>query len=317
MPIVRELSDTAHEPILAGADASIVLSRPLARVPVVSDYWRTTKPDVTSLIAVTTAVGFYLGTADAASGFSLIALLNVLLGTVLVASGAAALNQWMEYPFDARMRRTLRRPIAAGRIDPNHALTFGVFLSLAGLAYLLLAAGELPSLLALATLAGYLCCYTPLKRITPLCTLVGAIPGAAPPLIGWAAARGHLDPQAWVLFLIVFLWQFPHFMSIAWMYRDDYDRAGYLVLPERRSRVRFVTLQTLLPIISLLPVTLLPLFAGAPRWHYSIAALALGIGFLYFGARFTRRRSGSSARRLLLASVIYLPALLAMITLLA
>jgi protoheme IX farnesyltransferase len=216
----------------------------------------------------------------------------------------------MEFPFDARMRRTVRRPIAAGRIDPKHGLMFGAFLSLAGLAYLLLAAGVLPSALALVTLVGYLGVYTPLKRVTPLCTFVGAIPGAASPLIGWAAARGHLDPEAWVLFSIVFLWQFPHFMSIAWMYRDDYDRANYLVLPRGRARVPVVTVQTLLPLAGLLPVSLLPVRAAEPSAFYSICALVLAIGFLYFGARFAFRRSGPAARRLLTASIIYLPALL-------
>jgi len=244
----------------------------------------------------------------------LMLLLHTVVGTVLVASGAAALNQWMEYPFDARMRRTLRRPIAAGRIDPKHGRLFGAFVSFAGLAYLLLAAGVLPSALALATLAGYLGVYTPLKRITPLCTLVGAVPGAVPPLIGWAAARGHLDPEAWVLFSIVFLWQFPHFMSIAWMYRDDYDRAGYLVLPGGRTRVLFVAAQILLPLAGLLPVSLLPVRAGEPGTFYAICALVLTLGFLYFGARFAFQRSGSAARRLLTASIIYLPALLVLMT---
>ena len=307
----------AHEPILAAPAASIVLSRHAADSTRLSDYWRITKPDVSFLIAITTAAGFYLGSAAAPSRFPLILLLHTLVGTVLVASGAAALNQWMEYPFDARMRRTVRRPIAAGRIDPKYGLTFGTFLSFAGLADLLLAAGVLPSVLALVTLAGYLGVYTPLKRITPLCTFVGAIPGAVPPLIGWAATRGHLDPEAWVLFLIVFFWQFPHFMSIAWMYRDDYDRAGYLVLPGSCTRVLLVTVQTLLPLAGLLYVSLLPVRAGEPSTLYSICALVLTLGFLYFGAGFVVRRSGPAARRLLTASIIYLPALLVLMTLLA
>jgi protoheme IX farnesyltransferase len=242
--------------------------------------------------------------------------MRTLLGTVLVASGAAALNQWMEYPLDAKMRRTARRPVASGRIDPIHALLFGTLLSLAGLTYMFLAVGALPSLLALATLVGYLCLYTPLKRKTPLCTLVGAIPGAAPPLIGWAAASGHLDGEAWVLFLVVFLWQFPHFMAIAWMYRDDYARAGYLVLPDNRTRDRFVILQTVAPLICLLPVSVLLVRAGDPSVVYSIVALILGLGFLRFGAEFARQRSGRAPRRLLLASIIYLPALLMLMVLL-
>jgi len=254
-----------HETVLATADGAIVLSHPAAGATLLSDYWRLTKPEVSFLIAVTTAAGFYLGSPATPSRYSLTLLLHTLVGTVLVASGAAALNQWMEHSFDARMRRTVRRPIAAGRVEPKSGLTFGTLLSLAGLTYLLLAAGVLPSVLALVTLAGYLGVYTPLKRMTPLCTFVGAIPGAVPPLIGWAATRGHLDPEAWILFSMVFLWQFPHFMSIAWMYRDDYDRAGYLVLPGRRTRVLFVTLQTLLPLVALLPVSVLPVRGETAR----------------------------------------------------
>jgi protoheme IX farnesyltransferase len=162
---------------------------------------------------------------------------------------------------------------------------------------------------------GYLCVYTPLKRQTPLCTLVGAMPGAVPPLIGWAAARGHLDPQAWVLFSIVFLWQFPHFMSIAWMYKDDYARAGYLVLPDSRTRARFVSVQTLLPLICLLPVSVLPVRGGEPGLVQSIGALMLGLGFLRFGVAFVRQPSGQAARRLLLVSIVYLPALLVLMVL--
>ena len=307
----------ARERVLAAADASVVLTQPFVASAVLSDYWRLTKPEVGFLIVVTTAAGFYLGCSAAPSPIPWMAFLHTLLGTVLVASGAAVLNQWMEYPFDATMRRTARRAVAAGRIDPKHALVFGASLSLAGLAYLLLAAGVLPSLLALATLVGYLCIYTPLKRITPLCTLVGAIPGAVPPLIGWTAARGRLDGEAWILFGIVFLWQFPHFMSIAWMYRDDYARARYLVLPDSPARVRVATLQTLLPLVLLLPVSVLPVHVGESNVHYLVGAVLLGLGFLFFGSRFVLLRSGPAARRLLMASIVYLPALLLLLTLFA
>jgi protoheme IX farnesyltransferase len=293
-----------------------VLRRSFTPAALLSDYWGMTKPEVNFLIAVTAAAGFYLGSSVAPSQLTWIHLVRTLAGTVLVASGAAVLNQWMEYPFDARMRRSARRAVAAGRIDPIHALLFGALLSLAGLTYMFLAVGALPSLLALATVVGYLCFYTPLKRRTPLCTLVGAIPGAVPPLIGWTAARGHLDPAAWVLFLIVFLWQFPHFMSIAWMYKDDYARAGYLVLPDHRTRQHVAIVQTLLPLAALLPVSLLPV-GGEPSSIYSVGAVVLGVGFLYFGAQFAVRVSGSTARRLLMASIIYLPALLALMTFLA
>jgi protoheme IX farnesyltransferase len=244
-------------------------------------------------------------------------LLHTLAGTFFVASGAAALNQWMERRFDARMRRTARRPVAAGRIEPVRALAFGTLASLAGGADLLLAVGPLPSLLALGTLLSYLLLYTPLKRVTPLCTLIGAVPGAIPPVIGWAAARGRLDPEAWVLFATVFLWQFPHFMAIAWMYRDDYDRAGYLVLPPGETRARFVVLQTLLPLLALILASVLPALVGQAGRSYGIGALVLSLGFFHSGVRFALRGSGTAARQLLLASIVYLPLLFVLMVLTA
>jgi len=304
----------AADPAVATAEPSVVLSSPMDVSSVLADYWAMTKPEVNFLIGITTAAGFYLASPTALSRFAWTPLLNTLLGTLLVASGAAVLNHWMESPFDAKMRRTARRPIPAGRIHPDHALTFGSTLSVAGVSYLALAVGVLASLLAIGTLIGYLLIYTPLKRITPLCTLVGAAPGAAPPLIGWAAARGHLDLEAWLLFSIVFFWQFPHFMSIAWMYRDDYERAGYVVLPDSASRDRFITVQTLLPLLGLVIVSVL-LVHGNQRMLYSIGDLLLGVGFLYFGVRFASMRSRSAARQLLMASILYLPALLLLMSL--
>src|SRR6202035_5399187 len=179
-------------------------------------------------------------------------------GTVIVASGAAILNQVIERRFDAQMRRTARRPLASGRINSSHALWFGISLSLFGIVYLALSLNFLASLLAALTLFSYLFLYTPLKRRTPLCTLIGAFPGAVPPLIGWAAARGRLDPTAWVLYRMVFLWQFPHLMAIAWMYREDYARAGYLVLPPGEQSGRFMSWQALVPSLALIPVLLTP-----------------------------------------------------------
>jgi protoheme IX farnesyltransferase len=297
----------AIEPIPALLDVSNVHRRRLVGSLVLSDYWVLTKPEINFLIAFTTAAAFFIGSSTALSHFSWMLLIHTLLGTVLVASGAGTLNQLMELRSDAQMRRTARRPIAAGRIEPIRALIFGALLSLAGVVYLLLAVNLLASLLALITLLSYLFAYTPCKRITPLCTLLGAVPGAVPPLIGWAAARGRVDPEAWLLYAIVFFWQFPHFMAIAWMYRDDYDRAGYVVLPHGRARVRFTTLQTLVPLFALVIMNLLPAWAGQPRTFGWIAALLLSLGFFYCGARFTLRRSGSAARHLLTASIIYLP----------
>jgi len=242
-------------------------------------------------------------------------LLHTLLGTVLVASGAGALNQVIERNFDAQMRRTARRPIADGRIVTSHALAFGIVLALAGSLYLALAVRPAASLLALATLAGYLLLYTPLKRLTPLCTLVGAFPGAMPVLIGYTAAMGKLNAQAWLLYAVLFLWQFPHFMAIAWMYREDYARAGYLVLPPGESSGRFVSWQTLVPGLALLPVTLSAALPGRSSFTYTVASLLVTAIFAYFATQLAIRRSRMSARRLLLASIIYLPLMFFLIVL--
>src|SRR6266850_305480 len=220
------------------------------------DYWALTKPEVNFLILITTDVGFYLGCRNEARPLSFLALFNTLLGTLLVASGTGTLNQYIERKFDAQMRRTARRPAAAGRLKPGTVLTFGIVLAVTGSIYLAIAANLLASLLAILTLLTYLFVYTPLKRKTPLCVLVGAFPGAMPPLIGWAAASGRLNIEAWTLYATLFLWQFPHFMAIAWMYREDYDRAGYLVLPKDKARVPFVTLETLLPLLALVAISM-------------------------------------------------------------
>jgi protoheme IX farnesyltransferase len=292
----------------------LVRRRHVAGSAVLSDYWTITKPDVNFLIAFTTAAAFCIGAPRSLSGFPWMALLHAVIGTVMVASGAATLNQWMERGFDARMRRTARRPIAAGRMEPSHALRFGTLLSLVGVVYLAINSGHLASSLTVVTLLSYLLIYTPLKRITPLCTAVGAVPGALPPLIGWAAARGRLDSEALVLFAIVFLWQFPHFMAIAWMYRDDYDRAGYAVLPQGRTRVPFVVWQTTLPLAALVLASLLPVVMGNAGLLYGIGALCFDGAFFYYGAQFALQRTGSSARRLLLASIVYLPLLFLLLT---
>jgi protoheme IX farnesyltransferase len=301
----------APQPVLAAPESSVLQRHSFAESTSWVDYLAITKPDVNVLILLTTATGFCLGSAAGFSGTVWLLLLQTFVGTVLVASGAAALNQWMERHFDARMRRTARRPIAAGRLDPFRALLFGVCLSLAGTAYLALAVNPVTSLLAVITLSSYLLLYTPFKRITPLCTLIGAFPGAMPPLIGWAAARGRLDPEAWVLFAIVFCWQFPHFMAIAWMYRDDYERAGYRVLARGPARARWVMLQTLAPVLALLPLSLLPL-AGQSAMLHQLGVFFIGIVFACYALCFAIQRSGSSARQLLTASILYLPAQLAL-----
>src|SRR5882762_11297995 len=276
---------------------------------VLNDYWALTKPEVNFLILITTGVGFYVGCRNEARPLSFLALFNTLLGTLMVASGTGTLNQYIERKFDAQMRRTARRPAAADRLKPTAVLAFGIALAVAGTVYLAAAVNLLASALAALTLLSYLFLYTPLKRKTSVCVLVGAFPGAMPPLIGWAAASGRLDSEAWMLYAILFLWQFPHFTAIAWMYREDYDRAGYLVLPHAQARVSFVTLQTILPLLALLPISLLVVSGGRPSILSGVGALLLSLGFLYNGAQFVRRRSSSAARWLLLASIIYLPSL--------
>jgi heme o synthase len=303
----------ATEPILAALEASVAQTRRTASSRALFDYWELTKPEINFLIAFTVAAGFWLGSPAAPSHFPWMPFLHALLGTVFVASGAGTLNQLIELQYDAQMRRTARRPLASGRITPSYALWFGIVLSVVGVVYLAISTNALASLLAALTLLSYLFLYTPLKRITPLCTLVGAIPGATPPLIGWAAARGRLDPAAWVLFAIVFLWQFPHFMSIAWMYREDYARAGYLVLPASDLKDRFVFWQCLLPALGLFVVGIVPTLRGHAGLVYFAGALVLGGVFLYCSARFALQRSMASARHLLFASILYLPALFALL----
>ena len=305
----------ATEPILVVLDVSAAQGRPIANSNVLFDYWELTKPEINFLIAITTAAGFGLASPAALPHFLWMQLLHTLLGTILVASGAATLNQLIELRYDAQMRRTARRPLPSGRIAPLHGLWFGVSLSIFGVVYLAISTNALASLLAAFTLLSYLFLYTPLKRITPLCTLVGAIPGAAPPLIGWAAARGRLGPAAWVLFAMVFLWQFPHFMSIAWMYREDYQRAGYLVLPSGEGKDRFVAWQCLLPAIGLFIVSAVPALRGQSGFAYFAGALILGSIIFYYSARFALQRSVTSARQLLFTSVIYLPVLFVLLAL--
>ena len=305
----------ATEPILAALDISAVKAGRFASSSVLFDYWELTKPEINFMIAITTAAGFWLGSSAALAHFPWMPFLHALLGTMLVASGAATLNQLIELRYDTQMRRTARRPVASGRIAPSHALWFGVLLSFLGVVYLATSTTAFTSFLAALTLLSYLFLYTPLKRITPLCTLVGAIPGAAPTLIGWAAARGHLDPAAWVLFSIVFLWQFPHFMSIAWMYREDYARAGYLVLPSEDNRDRFVIWQTVVPALVLLLVGLIPTVTGLSGLVYFGVAPAIGGVFLYYSAFFAVRRTNAAARQLLLASILYLPAIFTLLVL--
>lgn len=269
-----------------------------------ADYWTLTKPEVNFLVLMTTLVGFYFGHSGALRWALLV---HTLLGTLLVASGTATLNEFMEREWDAQMRRTAHRPLPAARLTPAEAFWSGIILSVLGGLYLALAVNVLASSLALLTLTSYLLIYTPLKRKTSYCTLVGAFPGAMPPLIGWAAVRGNLGVEAWILYAMVFLWQFPHFLAIAWMYRQDYARAGFRMLPEGDDEGRVTARRILFYSLALLPVSLLPTLAGMTGVAYLLGALLLGLAFLGSSARLARSMTNILARRVLLASVIYLP----------
>jgi protoheme IX farnesyltransferase len=298
----------SHQSPLPEFSSTAVQARHFWRSTLLSDYWALTKPEVNFLILITTVVGFYLASVSNGRPVSFVGLFNTLLGTLLVASGTGTLNQYVEREFDAQMRRTARRPAAAGRLTPSAVLAFGTALAVTGSIYLAVAVNLLASGLATLTLLTYLFLYTPLKRKTPMCVLVGAFPGAMPPLIGWAAASGRLNNEAGILYAMLFLWQFPHFMAIAWMYREDYDRAGYLVLPKGNARVPFVILETLLPLLALVAISIMQSPARYAMIFYC-AAVLLGTAFTYFGWEFVFERSRVAARRLLMASIVYLPLL--------
>ena len=271
------------------------------------DFWTLTKPEVNFLIVIATFTGFYLGCPGNLDPFPFARLFHTLCGTLLVASGTGTLNQYLEYRFDAQMRRTCKRPIAAGRLQPATALWFGVSLSVIGVVYLLIAVNALASLLAALTLTSYLVFYTPLKRITPLCTFVGAVPGAMPTLIGWAAASNSIrSEKAWILYAVLFLWQLPHFMAIAWMYRDDYTRAGYLIFPTN-SEEKFLTWVTSVASFALFVAGIGAVSVNNGGTFQYFGTVMLGSGLLYCAMRQVLRRSRIAARQLLKATIVYLP----------
>ncbi len=273
----------------------------------IGDVAELVKARLTLLVLVTTVVGFYLGSE---SPLNYMALFHVVFGTAAAAAGAAALNQWWERGVDALMRRTRTRPIPAGRMRPLQALVLGVVLSTFGVGYLAIVCNALSAALAAMTIAIYIFAYTPLKRASTANTAVGAIPGAIPPMIGWAAARGSIDAGAWSLFAIVFLWQLPHFFAIAWMYREDYSRAGFrMISGDDRSGERSAS-QSVFFCILLLVMAGLPAFLGIVNFVYLGFELVLGGLFTAVAMRFLRMRNASAARSLFIASIVYLPLLL-------
>jgi protoheme IX farnesyltransferase len=272
-----------------------------------SDFAELVKARLTLLVLLTTAVGFYLG---AVASINYVALFHAVFGTALAAAGAAALNQWWERRLDALMLRTRTRPIPAGRMLPRDALIVGSLLAIAGVAYLTIASNGLSAALAAVTIIIYIFGYTPLKRISTANTLVGAIPGALPPMIGWAAASGRLDPGAWSLFAILFFWQLPHFFAIAWMYREDYARAGFqMVSREDETGTRSAS-QSVFFCIVLLFVSGIPAFLGVVNSAYLLVELVLNGLFIFAAMRFLRTQAAADARKLFLTSIVYLPLLL-------
>jgi protoheme IX farnesyltransferase len=269
----------------------------------IGDLVELTKPRITFLVLITTLVGFYMGSRD---GLNFLLLFHTILGTGLVAGGASALNQYLERDLDSRMTRTRNRPLPDGRLVPNEALIFSGLISAAGVIYLMVFVNFLTGLIGAATLASYVLIYTPLKTRTTLCTLIGAFPGAAPPVMGWTAARCEVDAVALSLFAILFLWQMPHFFAIAWIFTEDYTRAGFSihVSGERTGR------QIIMYCCALIPISVLPTFFGLTGMAYLLGAILFGFIYLGYGFAVALFRSNTHAHRLLRVSVLYLPALL-------
>jgi len=292
---VSVLSDLSPQSSLAVSE-----SRPWV------DYVALTKPRVNLLVLVTTTIGFHLGNVGRTD---LALLFHTVVGTFLVASGAAAFNQVLERDVDARMRRTMARPLPGGRVSARDAALFATALSIAGILELGFGANWLAATVALITLGSYALVYTPLKRVTSLATIIGAVPGALPPVIGWAASRGSVGLEAWVLFAIVFVWQMPHVLAVSWLYREDYARGGIRVLPVEDPNGRSTAFQMVNYAAALVPVSLMPTVVGIAGRTYLAGAIVLSIALLAMTIRFARNRTPEGARRLFAASLVYLPVL--------
>ena len=285
----------------------------------VRDYAELTKLRVTSLIVMTAWCGYFFGAQKADVSWFSLGLFHALFGIGLVSSGTAALNEVMEHEVDGRMRRTALRPLPAGRMSLLHATLVGLFATIGGSVYLAVFTNPLTGLLAFLTSVVYLAAYTPLKRISPICTFVGAFPGAMPGVLGWSAVRGQLEWGTLVLFAILFVWQFPHFFSIAWLYREDYAKGGVRMLPVVEDDGRSTARRILFYSVALIPISALPSFMGMAGRIYLVGAVAMGIALLYFGIRLASLNlplasapSKKRARHVLQATVIYLPLLFAL-----
>lgn len=307
-PRTATYSDTpSAELVIDPAPGAFPYSVTLARL---ADYVELTKPRISTMVLVTVTVGYTLGTHGA---WELSVLLPALLGIALVASASSAWNQWLERRTDACMPRTVGRPLPAGRLTGAEVVLFGLVCAVSGTLLLATLVNVTTALLTLLTLVMYVGLYTPLKRHSSLCTAIGAIPGALPPVLGWTAAGGALDAGALALFAILFLWQFPHFLAIAWLYREQYEGAGLQMLPRKRS-TRVVGLLAVTYATALIPASLLPRTVSLAGDLYATSAMLLGVMYLAGAVRFARQESRGSARGLLFASLVYLPALLIVLT---
>jgi protoheme IX farnesyltransferase len=294
---------------LADVPAAVVAPAALARPSRLADFYELTKPRMNFLVVVTTMVGFFMGMRRGLPDWALLA--HCLVGTALAAAGASVLNQYVERGYDALMRRTADRPLPAGRVSPVEALLMGVVLSVGGTLYLAALVNPLTAALGAITIASYVFLYTPMKRWTTLCTVVGAVPGAIPPMMGWTAATDALSPEAWAMFGILFFWQMPHFLAIAILYRDDYARGGFKMLPVVDADGVVTGRQMVLYGMALIPVTVMPVILRMAGATYLLSAVVLGLAFLGFGINCALRKRRVDARWMFLASIVYLPALLA------
>jgi protoheme IX farnesyltransferase len=294
------------------ATAPSLSEAPAAEKKWVAVYADLVKARLTMLVLLTTLVGFYLGYRGP---IDYVLMLHTILGTALVASGAAALNQLLEREHDAKMRRTRNRPLPSGRLQPTTVMLFGGLCACAGLLYLALAVNLLTSVIGAITLVSYLFIYTPLKRVTWLNTAIGAIPGGLPPLMGWTAARGELSGEGWSLFAILAFWQLPHFLAIAWIYREEYAKAGFVMLPVLDPEGHRTARQAVSHTLGLIPISLCPFLFKLAGPIYLVGALILGLIFLWFAIRFSRDLSVARARQLFLVSILYLPLLLTVMVL--
>lgn len=286
---------------------SISVVRPASLAARLHDFYELTKPRMNFLIVITTMVGFYMASWGS---MQWVLLFHTLFGTMLAASAAGSLNQFIERKYDLLMPRTQNRPLPGGRMMPWEALWFGVALAIGGVVWLALFVNVLTALLGAFTIGSYVFLYTPMKRVSTLNTVIGAVPGAIPPVMGWSACQGSLTMEALALFGILFMWQMPHFLAIATLYRDDYARGGFVMLPVVDPGLEITGRQIVIYALALIPISLMPPMLGMVGTAYLVAAVVLGLGFLFFGITAAVSKTRRDARKLFFASIIYLPVLL-------